>query len=58
MVIRDRMRAQYLERALEIDKRVTEFHAALPRNLWHLERMRLTPEAAARTFDRACPPLT
>lgn len=58
VVIRDRMRAQYLERALEIDKRVTEFHAALPRNLWHLERMRLTPEAAARTFDRACPPLT
>ncbi len=58
VTLRDRMRDQYLERAAAIDKMVTEFHAALPRNLWHLERMRLTPEAAAQTFDRARPPLT
>lgn len=56
-MIRSRMRDQYLERAAIVDKKVTEFHAALPRNLWHLERMRLTPESAARTFDDACPPL-
>jgi hypothetical protein len=49
--IRARMRDQYLERAAAIDKKITEFHSALPRNLWHLERMRLTQEAAGRTFD-------
>lgn len=52
------MREQYLERAAAVDKKVTAFHAALPRNLWHLERMRLTPEAAAKAFDESCPPLT
>jgi hypothetical protein len=54
--IRDRMRDQYLERTAEVDKKVSQFHAALPRNLWHLERMRLTPEVAARKFDEALPP--
>jgi len=57
VMIRGRMREQYLERAARFDKKVTEFHAALPRDLWHLERMRLTPEQAARAFDAACPPL-
>lgn len=57
VLIRLRMRDQYLERAATVDKKVTEFHAALPRNLWHLERMRLAPGSAARTFDDACPPL-
>jgi len=56
-MIRSRMRDQYLQRAAGVDKKVTEFHSALPRNLWHLERMRLTPDQAARTFDAACPPL-
>ncbi len=53
--IRSRMRVQYLGRAAAIDKKVTQFHAALPRNLWHLERVRLTQELAAKTFDRECP---
>ncbi len=57
VMIRSRMRDQYLERAAAVDKKVTEFHAALPRNLWHLERMRLSPESAAKTFDDACPSL-
>ena len=57
VVIRARMRQQYLDRAAAVDKKVTEFHAALPRNLWHLERMRITPEASGRTFDAACPPI-
>lgn len=57
VMIRSRMREQYLERAARFDKKVTEFHAALPRNLWHLERMRLTQDQAAGTFDQACPPL-
>lgn len=55
VMIRSRMRDQYLERAAAVDKKVSEFHAALPRNLWHLERMRIIPESAARTFDAACP---
>ena len=50
-VIRSRMRAQYLERAAALDKLVMEFHGALPRALWHLERTRLSPEAAGRRFD-------
>lgn len=57
-VIRARMREQYLDRAAAIDKKITEFHAALPRNLWHLERMRLTPEMATRTFAASCPNIT
>ena len=55
--IRARMREQYLERAAAADKKITEFHSALPRNLWHLERMRLTPEMAAKAFEAGCPPL-
>lgn len=57
LMIRSRMRDQYLERAALVDNKVTDFHSALPRNLWHLERMRLTQESAARTFDAACPTL-
>jgi hypothetical protein len=55
VAIRQDMREQYLVRAAAIDKKITAFHAALPRNLWHLERMRLMPEAAASAFDQACP---
>ena len=55
VLIRARMRDQYLERAAAVDKKVTEFHAALPRNLWHLERMRITPEHSAKEFDDTCP---
>jgi len=53
--MRARMREQYLERAAAIDKKIGSFHATLPRNLWHLERMRLTQEMAANTFDQQCP---
>jgi hypothetical protein len=55
VAMRYRMREQYLERAARIDKKIQSFHAALPRNLWHLERMRLTQDAAAKTFDERCP---
>ncbi len=55
VAMRDRMREQYLERSARIDKKIQSFHAALPRNLWHLERMRLTQDAAAKTFDERCP---
>jgi hypothetical protein len=49
--IQRRMRGQYLERAAALDKLIMEFHGALPRALWHLERSRLTQEAAGRRFN-------
>lgn len=55
VLIRAAMREQYLERAAVIDKLTVDFHAALPRYLWHLERLRITPEQASRTFDDAIP---
>jgi hypothetical protein len=55
--IRDRMRGQYLDRSAELDKRIHEFNNALGRNLWHLERMRLTPERARKRFDEAMGPV-
>lgn len=55
--IRDRMRDQYLERAAALDRQIGTFHAALPRDLWRLERTRLTPEMAATRFDERCPPI-
>lgn len=54
--IRDRMRAQYLERAAELDKKIATFHAALPPALWHLQRTALPRERAAQLFDAHIPP--
>jgi hypothetical protein len=56
-MIRGRMREQYLERAAAVDKLIIGFHAALPRNLWHLERLRVPPDRAAQIFDDAIPPI-
>jgi hypothetical protein len=53
--LRDHMRAQYLERAAELDKRIVEYHNALPRELSNLQRLRLLPERAARRFDERMP---
>lgn len=54
--IRDRMRAQYLERSVELDKKIGTFHAALPPALWHLQRPTLPKERAAQLFDAHIPP--
>jgi hypothetical protein len=51
-VLIDRMRTQYLARSAELDKRIGEFNNTLSRDLWHLERMRLTPERARKKFDQ------
>lgn len=56
-MIRGRMREQYLERAAAVDKLIVAFHAALPRNLWHLERLRVPPDRAAQAFDDSIPPI-
>jgi hypothetical protein len=53
--LRDHMRAQYLERAAAVDKRIVEYHNALPRELSNLQRLRLLPERAARRFDERIP---
>lgn len=47
------LRRQYLEKSAEMDKLISQYNAAIPRDLWHLERPRVTPEAAAQEFDRA-----
>lgn len=54
--IRSYMRAQYLERAAELDKKIGTFHAALPPSLWHLQRTALPKERAERLFDAHIPP--
>jgi hypothetical protein len=54
-VERRRARAEYLQRAAELDKQIVELNASLPKELWWKERPRLTPEQAAATFDAACP---
>ncbi|MEA2512283.1 MAG: DnaJ subfamily er 28 [Thermomicrobiales bacterium] len=53
---RARVRAQYMERAQELDGKIAAFNASLPPQLGHLERARLPQERAARDFDEACPP--
>ncbi len=45
----------YLERAQQLDTRIQLFNNSIPRNLWHLEKMRLTPAKAADRFDAAVP---
>jgi hypothetical protein len=54
--IRDHMRKQYLERAAELDKKIGTFHAALPPDLWHLQRTALPRARAERLFDAHIPP--
>jgi hypothetical protein len=48
-----RMEKQYLQRAAELDKLIGEFNNTLSRDLWHLERMRLPRDRAARKFAEA-----
>jgi hypothetical protein len=55
IVQRDRMRNQYLARASELDRKIADYHNALPRGLSHLQRLRMLPDRAARLFDDAVP---
>jgi hypothetical protein len=54
---RRRNRAEYLERAAKLDERIAEYNAAIPRDLWRLQRPRRSVDEAARAFDAACPPV-
>jgi hypothetical protein len=55
VLYRDRMRGQYLERAAVLDKKIAEYHNALPRELSHLQQLRMLPERAGRIFDERIP---
>jgi hypothetical protein len=55
IVHRNRMRDQYLDRAATLDKRIVEYHNTLPRELAHLQRLRMLPDRAARRFDEQVP---
>jgi hypothetical protein len=54
--LRDHMRDQYLARAARLDKKIADYHNALPRNLSNLQRLRLRPDRAAKRFNERCPP--
>jgi hypothetical protein len=47
----ERLRRDYLEQAETLDRLIAQYNAAIPRELWQLERPRLTREEAAREFD-------
>ncbi len=47
------LRRDYLARAEKLDKQIELFNATVPRDLWWVERPRLTPDQAASDFDNA-----
>lgn len=53
--LREHMRTQYLERAATLDRKLADYHNALPQGLSHLQRLRLLPDRAARRFDERLP---
>ena len=52
---RRRDREQYLERSRQLDTKIALFNSSVPRNLWHLEKLRLPEGKAAERFDAAIP---
>ncbi len=50
-------RTCYLRAAAALDRLLTAYNVALPRHLFWLQKPRFTPQRAAATFDKACPPL-
>ena len=54
---RRRARARYLKQAAELDQLILEFNTHRPRALSWVEKPRLLPELAARSFDERCPPV-
>lgn len=49
------VREQYLDRAGKLDDKIELFNNSVPRDLWHLEKLRLLPEKAEAKFETACP---
>lgn len=46
-----RLRAEYIALTEELDRRIARFNAAIPRDLWQLERPRQAADDAGATFD-------
>lgn len=44
---------RYLTQAKDLDKKIAEFNSSIPRELWHLERPRLSEAKARRDFEAA-----
>ena len=53
--MRDHIRAQYLERAAALDKKIESYHNSLPEALSHLQRLRMIPSRAEKRFDERLP---
>jgi hypothetical protein len=51
-------RKVYLERAAELNKKITEYNAVRPRQLTWLEKPGLLPQVAARQFDEQIPAIS
>lgn len=49
------VRDQYLDRAAQLDAKILLFNNSVPRELWHLEKLRFLPERAKVRFDQAVP---
>lgn len=53
---RQTLRRQHQEMAEKLDTKVATYHAAMPRELWHVQRVRTAPEEWGTIFDTTCPP--
>lgn len=53
---RNILRSQHHELAEKLEAKIATYHAAMPRELWHAQRIRRTPEQWDAEFDAACPP--
>ena len=51
------VREQYLERAAQLDAKILLFNNSVPRDLWHLEKLRVHPQRAEQRFETAVPML-
>ena len=49
------VRQQYLDRAAQLDQKIALFNNSVPRDLWHLEKVRVRPEKAESRFDAMVP---
>lgn len=46
-----RLRRSYVDIAIAMDERIAQYNATIPRELWHLERPRMTRERAEQEFN-------
>lgn len=51
MSVRDRERQRFLDKAIELDKKISSYHDSLPKGAEHLQRLRWLPARAEKIFD-------